>query len=48
MQLNIMFTTLMHQTHETPKELRKSLKDMYEKWTIPEKTKEQIGDVVVL
>ncbi|XP_015259829.1 PREDICTED: zinc finger protein 24-like [Cyprinodon variegatus] len=34
---------------ETPKELRTHLKDLYEEWMVPkEKTREQIGDVVVL
>uniref|UniRef100_A0A3Q3BI90 Gypsy retrotransposon integrase-like protein 1 n=1 Tax=Kryptolebias marmoratus TaxID=37003 RepID=A0A3Q3BI90_KRYMA len=43
------FRSTIVRDDETPKELRTRLKDLYEKWMIPKKkTREQIGDVVVL
>ena len=35
--------------NESPKELQTLLRDLYDKWIVPkEKTKEQIGDVIVM
>lgn len=43
------FRSTSAEEEETPKELHRRLKDLYDKWMVPkEKTKEQIGDAIVM
>ncbi|XP_078138355.1 uncharacterized protein LOC144538139 [Centroberyx gerrardi] len=42
------FRSTTVEADETPKELQTRLKDLYDKWMVPKKTKEQIGDAIVM
>ena len=45
----MMFRSATVGDNVTPKELQTRLRDLYDKWIVPkEKTKEQIGDVIVM